>query len=198
MDYHLLVSKIRDSKNKMKKLCIEENDILRKCILCKTYLSPTQWSVLLESYIKKLFGFNNKKSNVSGDAVSLNGKSIEIKVSLGTEKGDLNFVQIRPDHQIDYFLFLAYNVYEDELGKVYWFLAESKDIHQLLISNGQYAHGTKNKNGQITYDNLYGKNFEYSLRPNMKKKNGKSAELWKIFNDKFLRDVNVINDFFNK
>ena len=66
----------------------------------------------------------------------------------------MNFVQLRPDHIIDYYLFVGYNLFEDTYGKVYTFLIPSNDIHELIINYGSYSHGTVFKLGNITKDNI--------------------------------------------
>ena len=121
---------------------------------------------LLETYIKNLFSLKKPINRISGDGRSLNDKNIEIKVSLGDLKGRFNFVQIRPDHDIDYYIFMCYNVHDDELGKIYWFLCPSKQLYELLPRYGCYAHGTIQKLGKIVMTNIYGHNYEYAIRPN--------------------------------
>lgn len=176
-----LVSIVKEMRNPVDylRVCKEEKDILRKCVLCRKYLSSNQWSVLLEAYIKEKFKIKKAENEVSGDGVSPSGKKIEIKVSLGGLDGGFNFVQIRPDHQIDYYLFLAYNLFEEELGEVYWFLCPSVCLYKLIPEFGGYAHGTISKLGKISPENLFNRNCEYALRPNPTKKIGcKSRELW--------------------
>jgi hypothetical protein len=183
-----LVSIVKEMRNPVDylKVCKEEKDTLRKCVLCRKYLSSNQWSVLLEGYIKEKFKIKKAENEVSGDGISSLGKKIEIKVSLGGLDGGLNFVQIRPDHQIDYYLFLGYNLFEDELGKVYWFLCPSTQLYKLIPEYGGYAHGTISKLGKISHENLCNRNCEYSLRPNPNKNKGcKSRELWDKMRSEF-------------
>lgn len=148
-----------------KNKCLSEPNLLYKCIYCKKYLLPTQWGPLLEAHIKKLFSLKKPINRMSGDGHSTNGKNVEIKVSLGDVKGSFNFVQIRPDHKIDYYIFMCYNVFDDELGKIYWFLCPSNKLYELLPKYGSYAHGTIEKFGKIEMTNMYGHNYEYALRP---------------------------------
>lgn len=166
VDISQLVNDMRSS-NDVKSLCDREEDVLTKCVLCKKYLSSQQWGPMLESFIKKKFNLSNKEDSVSGDG-KIDNKNIEIKVSLGVNKDNestFNFVQIRPDHNIDYYLFLVYVLEEGDLGTVYWFLVESKDLYELIPEFGGYSHGTIEKQGRITQENMFGKNYEYSLRP---------------------------------
>jgi hypothetical protein len=167
-----------------KNKCLIEKNILYKCILCKKYLSSNQWGPMLEKYIKELFLLKKPKNNTSGDGCSMNNKKIEIKVSLGDSNGQFNFVQIRPDHDIDYYILMCYNVFDDELGKIYWFLCPSGELYKLLPEYGSYAHGTITKLGKIEPHNIYGHNHEYALRPNVIKK----TALWNKLIDCFSCD----------
>lgn len=147
-------------QNKEIQYIINEPDTLTKCILCKHCLSSQKWSHVMEKHIKTLFGIEEKVNEVSGDG-TLNGLNVEIKVSLGDNKGGFNFVQIRPDHFIDYYIFLVYDLYYGDLGKIHWFLIEKNQMTDLLKSYGQYAHGTISKHGSD-----YNTRLEYALRCN--------------------------------
>jgi hypothetical protein len=164
--------------NTYKEKCINETDLLNKCILCKQFMSSQEWSCVMEQYIKKELNIDSKKDEVSGDGCK-NGKNIEIKVSLGCINGQMNFVQLRPDHNIDYYLFVGYNLFEDTCGKVYTLLIPSENIYELIINYGSYSHGTVFKLGNITRENIKGRNCEYSLRPNPELSNNcKYKKLW--------------------
>jgi hypothetical protein len=177
-DFISIVKEMRNPVDYLK-VCKEEKDILRKCILCKKFLSSNQWSVLLEGYIKDKFKIKKAEDGISGDGISPSGLKIEIKVSLGGLDGSVNFVQIRPDHKIDYYLFLVYNLFEDEIGGIYWFLCPAIRLYKLIPEFGGYAHGTISKLGKISNENLYNRNCEFALRPNpIKNKGCKSRELW--------------------
>ena len=67
----------------------------------------------------------------------------------------------------------------DDLGKAYVFKVPSEDLYELVIEYGGYAHGTCEKLGKITKDNIKGRNCEYALRCNPNSKKGNSFELWK-------------------
>lgn len=191
MNYIDLVNSLRKPVD-YKKICNDENDILKKCILCKKYLSSNQWGILLENFIREHFLLDKSNNKTSGDAKSKD-KTFEIKVSLGDIKGQLSFVQLRPDHKIDYYIFLTYNLFDDKLGKIYWFLCKSNDLYDLLPEFGQYAHGTTEKLGEITIDNIYNQNHEYALRLNPTKKDKtKTKKLWNIFIEKFLTNEDNI------
>jgi len=172
-----------------KELCQNETNTLKKCILCKRFLSANQWSVIMESHIKGRFNIGKPNNCVSGDGCSIiNGINVEIKVSLGDSQGQMNFVQLRPDHKIDYYLLLAYNLFESTMGSVYWFLCRADDLYELVPLYGSYAHGTIEKLGVITSDNMKGRNCEYCLRPNPLKPTGtKQRALWDVMVERFLR-----------
>lgn len=174
-----------------------EDNILSQCILARKFLSSNQWGQLLEKIIKKKFRIQKAINETSGDGV-INGLNIEIKISLGDMCGKINFVQIRPDHNIDYYLLLAYNLWEAELGEVYWFLCPATDLYALIPEYGNYAHGTISKLGKITKDNIYGSNKEYALRPNpTSSSNTKSYKLWQLLLKKFWLTEDEIYNFLN-
>lgn len=174
-------------------ICNNENDILYKCILCKNYLSSNQYGPLLHNYIMKEFNLSKPINNTSGDGY-YNNQNIEIKVSLGDRNGKLNMVHIRPDHNIDYYLVLTYNIFENDLGKIYWFKCPSDELYSLLPKYGTYAHGTIKKLGRLTDTNIYGRNCEYALRFNPNSNdNTKSKKIWNIFVDRFQIEKYNIN-----
>lgn len=178
------VNSMRNKENFVD-ICNKETNLLYKCIFCKKYLTSQQWSRLLEKHIKKTFSLNKAIDNISGDGLSKNNKKIEIKISLQDKNGQFNFVQIRPDHNIDYYILLCYNLFETKFGKIYWFLCPSKDLYELLPKYGDYAHGTKTRLGEIKDDNIHGHNHEYVLRPNPLIKKSKSKQLWDVLIEKF-------------
>jgi hypothetical protein len=179
MDFDEIVHDLRNPVDYLD-LINKESCILRKCILCKKYLSSNTWSLLLEKYIKNLFNLKDPESRISGDAKSSLGLNIEIKVSLGDSQSNLNFVQLRPDHHLDYYLLLAFNVHESSHGKLYWMLCDPERLYKLLPEYGNYAHGTTRILGKITEENVYDRNCEFSLRPNpLKEDHIKSKKLWK-------------------
>jgi len=167
------------------KMCVDEKDCLKKCILCKKYLSSNKWGLVLEQFIKNRFNITSCNDKTSGDGV-IKGKNVEIKVSLGTSDGQFNFVQLRPCHKIDYYIFMVYDMFVGDLGKVYWFLCPSAELYDLIPEYGGYAHGTVEKLGKITHDNLFRKNIEYCLRPNsLKPVSTKQRKLWELLLQKF-------------
>ena len=156
------------------------------CKLCKNTMSSQSWGSKIEKYIMKKFNIKKKKDNVSGDGVSQKNLNIEIKVSLGDENGGFNFVQIRPNHNIDFYLFLCYVVSDNESSYIQWFLCDAKELYKIIAKYGSYAHGTVKKNGKIKYPDMCKTTFEYCLRPNPKnKKKTQKRILWDIMVKKF-------------
>jgi hypothetical protein len=148
--------------------------------LCKKFISSNEYGPLFEKFIKDKLKISKAVDKSSGDGCK-NDRNIEIKVSLGDKHGQLNMVQIRPSHNIHYYLFMGYNLLDGELGKVHTLLIPSKKLYALLPKYGSYAHGTIKSNGKITKKSLKNKNnYEYALRPNPIKDNRyKSKKLWK-------------------
>lgn len=180
MDNYDLIGDVEYMRNKISKIddIKKEKKILRKVILCKRHLSSNQWGSLLEKSLIKLFKLTKTKKKDEGDCVK-GVLKLEIKVSLGDKKGQINFVQIRPDHDIDYYLLMVYNLNYGVIGKLYFILIPSSELYSLLPEYGGYAHGTIQKLGKITSDNIRGRNCEYALRPNIYlDKPTKSVILW--------------------
>ena len=148
--------------------------LTEKCIYIRKYLPPQ--SVDIETIIKNDLGINKAKDNQSGDGCK-NDINYEIKYSGHSKECKLNFVQIRPDHKIDYYIFIGYNMFENNIGKGYIFKIPSENVYELIIKYGGYAHGTTKKLGKITKENIKGRSVEYALRCNPNKK-GKNLELW--------------------
>jgi hypothetical protein len=174
----IILSK-KENKKQKKERCVNEQDILKQFKMCKELLYPQAWSVLLEKSIKKRFDIKPAKSEISGDGIHHKLKNVEIKVSLGGGDDDnkFNFVQLRPHHDLDYYLFFLYNKQLDEVNCL---KIEPKVIYNLLPTYGGYAHGTVKLNGKITLSNISNNTFEYALRPTYNI-NGlkKSDTLWR-------------------
>jgi len=180
---YLLVSqmKIIDSCNKtyMLKKINNEKTLTGKCILARNFLTPQ--SSDFEAICKKDLGISNTLNSTSGDGHK-NGNNYEIKTSIHAKKSKLNFVQLRPDHNIDYYIFIAYNMYEtDTLGNAHIFKVPSQIVYDLIVRFGGYAHGTCEILGKITPHNIKGRNCEYALRCNPNTKKGKSYDIWNEF-----------------
>lgn len=186
-DYDIMVANMRSRGKYKTDMCKREQDPLKKCILCKYLLTPTQWALVMEDYIKKRFHIGPCKNNTSGDGCSINNhKNVEIKVSLGGKDGQASFVQLRPHHTIDYYVLMSFDVSSGNRGVVTWFLCDAKELYSLLPKYGGYAHGTIEVNGKITEESIQNHKYEYALRPNPLKKNHTlSKQLWNIMVEKF-------------
>lgn len=138
MDYDKIIKELRN-KIDYKNIINSENNFLLKCLLCKKFLSSTQYSLLIENEIKKLLNLENKKNNISGDACFKN-KNIEIKISFGDIQNKFHFVQLRPHYNINYYIFMIYDIKKDKYGKISWFLINSTELYLLLPLIGNYAH----------------------------------------------------------
>ena len=150
--------------------------LTQKCILARAYLSPQ--STHIETIIKNDLLLSKPVNETSGDGCK-NGVNYEIKTSVHAKNSKANWVQIRPDHDIHYYILIAYNMYFDnDFGKSYIFKVPSDDMYKLIVKYGGYAHGTVKNLGKITHENLKGRNCEYALRCEMNICNGKNFDLW--------------------
>lgn len=152
--------------------------LVEKCVLMRQYFGPQ--STISEKILKTDLEMGDAPDEHSGDA-SKNGLNYEIKASLHAKNSKFNFVQIRPDHNVDYYIFLGYDLFhQDEagIGKSYLFKIPSNDVYELIIEFGGYAHGTVKKLGKITHENLKGRGCEYALRVSPQCKGKKNTALW--------------------
>ena len=149
-------------------------------------LSAQQYGPLLERYIRTKFNYiKNKAQDCIGDCFK-DGKNSEIKVSLGgTTHTKFNFVQLRPSHKCETYIFTAYHLSHENVqteGELYIFKIPTEDIKKIIASYGGYAHGTIKQYGKITIESLndlYDRNDrndnikEYAIRPTI------NDECWK-------------------
>lgn len=180
---HELVKQMKLRETKDKKHILEkikdEKTLTGKCILARQYLLPQ--STDLENICKKDLDIGNSLNSTSGDGHK-NGINYEIKTSIHANKSKINFVQIRPDHDIHHYILIAYNMYEnDTIGNAHIFKIPSHIINDLIVRFGGYAHGTCTALGKITSDNIKGRNCEYALRCDPNRKKGTNFELWNEF-----------------
>lgn len=181
-----IVEDLRDKKHlKEKKDAIKQakdsKDLWEKCVLLRVYTSPQ--STDAEKLIKSDLELSNALCNNSGDCIK-NGTKYEIKVSVHDEKCKVNIRQIRPHHDIDFYLIVTFNLYEGTKGKAYIFKIPSNIIYDLVVDYGGYTHGTVSKNGIISKNSIGDKSklYEYSLSPDPNAENGnKSKKLWNEF-----------------
>jgi hypothetical protein len=152
-------------------------DDFREILIKSTlYLTSQSYGDIIESQIKKILNISPQRDEISGDGV-FNNKTIEIKVSIEGTKSNFNFVQLRPSHNVDYYLLLTYSYTEDDL---FFFLIPHEDMITLIGKYAGYAHGTIKKQGAINRENVIknlDKDYEYAIRPDYLKEEGSWKEL---------------------
>lgn len=144
-------------------------DVHIYCVIHK--ISSHQYGALIEHYIIKSNKYiKNKSTECTGDYYDGN-YNVELKISLGGKnRNNFNFVQIRPHHNIDYYILTAYHLDAVNIlnkGNLYIFKINKNDMIKLLQIYGQYAHGTKTINGEITFESITNVTNvkEYAIRP---------------------------------
>lgn len=160
------------------KYASQSTDLWEKCVILRKYTSPqsTEAEKLIRNYLK----IGKPVDNTSGDGMK-NGLNYEIKVSVHDKNCNFNIRQIRPHHNIHYYILVALNLFEDEYGKAYILKVPSKKLYELVARYGGYTHGTVDDNGDITLESILDKSnfFEYSLTPMPNNNDGtKSKQLW--------------------
>jgi len=151
---------------------LKEETLKDAHIFCKINDIPGgKTGLLLERYVKEKNNYKtNKKELAIGDFELPNGVNVEFKSSTGIGGNCVfNYVQIRMNHECDYML-TAYHLHQaniDEEGELYTFYLPKEAMKTLVLEHGQYAHGSKNKNGLITEADLSNENNikEYAIRP---------------------------------
>lgn len=153
-----------------------KNDIIKSKTLkdahiyCKVNnLSGQQAGPLIEYYIKKKYGMSKNKSSLCIGDLEFNDKNIEIKISNGgKEHNRFNYVQLRMNHKCEYILTAYYLNDEniDNMGELFIFKLNKEAIKDLIIKYGGYAHGTKQKLGDIKKQDLDDEtnDKEYAIR----------------------------------
>ena len=177
--------------NGLKQLLNPDKDHKKEILECKTIkdahiycklekLTGQQMGPLIEYYIKEKFCMvKNKASECIGDCKDRFLEDNEIKASGGGKKhNSYNYVQIRLNHQLHYYIFTAYYLTKDNYmngGELFIFKIKKENLYSLLNEYGAYAHGTVSKLGKITLEDLKKDNNtkEYSLRPKY------GGKLWK-------------------
>lgn len=153
-----------------KQMIIKEPTLKDVHIYClMNQLSSQMFGRLIEDYIIRKFGFVTEGSK-NGDC-QRNGEKFEIKVSMGGKTNDtFNFVQLRPFHGVDWYIFTAYHLSLENLdseGELYIFKISSKELNKLILDHGRLAHGRKQELGKITQRSIRSGTTEFALRPRM-------------------------------
>ena len=146
-------------------------DIKTAHIYCKENLLSGQVSgPLIEHFIKDKYAMSKNKASLCIGDLQLNHINLEIKVSNGGKNHHtFNYVQIRMNHVCDYIL-TAYYLHEsnmDRSGELFIFRLNKKDMQKMILKYGGYAHGTVQKLGPITAEDLDSvtNDKEYAIRP---------------------------------
>lgn len=167
LEEYLAISKINHEYHIMNLATLKEANTY--CIIHR--VSAQQYGTLLEKFVRTKFNYSkNNASDCTGDC-SKEGKNSEVKVSLGGAKHKkFNFVQIRPSHDCDTYILTAYHLSPENVeteGELYIFKVPKSDIKNLVVSYGDYAHGTIKELGIITKDSINDELSikEYSIRP---------------------------------
>lgn len=146
-------------------------------VVCKHYLPGQSYGTLLEAFLKRKFDIGTKQNETSGDGTSKRG-NIEIKVSLGQKGDKWCMQQIRPHHNVGFYLVMLYSLQDDE---VTYLLIPHRDVLELVLKHcTSYAHGTKELNGtQISKELINRTTHEYGLFFNkFAKKGTKPRQIW--------------------
>jgi len=162
---------LETSKCNHKVEIMKEPNLKRAHIYCKIHqLSGQVTGPLVEYYIKSKYGMiKNASSSCNGD-LHHDQSNFEVKVSNGgKENNKFNYVQLRMNHSCDYIL-TAYYLNDTNIethGELFIFKLTKADIRILIFKYGGYAHGTKQKLGEIVREELENptNDKEYSIRP---------------------------------
>ena len=175
-------NKAEDIKEKLKNILgisncnhkveiMKETDIKRAHIYCKiNQLSGQVSGPLIEHYIKNKYGMEKNNASLCKGDLQHNQINFEIKISNGgKENNKFNYVQLRMNHDCVY-IFTAYYISIDNVeneGELYIFKLNKKELKDLIYKYGGYAHGTVQKLGKITEDDLDNQenDKEYAIRP---------------------------------
>lgn len=168
--FNKLVNILNNKQYDHKKIILEEVTLKDAHIYCKinNIIGQISGSIIENFIIVKNKMVKNNSKNLYGDA-KINNKNIEIKISLGGNKthDKFNYVQIRFNHNVDYYILTAYYICINNVkngGELYIFIINKEDMKNLIIKYGGIAHGTKIKKliiGDLTNEIL----TEFSLRP---------------------------------
>ena len=150
---------------------MKQPDIKQAHIYCKIHqLSGQVSGPLIENYIKNKYEMIKNDSSLCIGDLHHKQTNFEIKVSNGgKENNNFNYVQLRMNHSCDYILtayYINFKNVETE-GELFIFKLTKPYIRILIFKYGGYAHGTKQKLGEITEEDLENptNNKEYAIRP---------------------------------
>lgn len=136
-------------------------------------LTPQSYGAKIEKYIINKLNGKKVPSTLGRGDMLLNDKYIEVKSSIlkGKNTNSLNFVQIRPFSDIDYYLGIAINPFD--LNNSYVYTINHNDMLSEIKKFGQCCHGTKIYSKE-------NKNIEYRFTLNL----DKDLDYWEKYRNK--------------
>ena len=151
---------------------MKEPDIKCAHIYCVlNQLSGQVSGPLLEHYIQNKYDMIKNKSSLCIGDLQHNQTNLEIKISTGgKDYNKFNYVQLRMNHNCEYLL-TAYYLSDDNVdttgGELFIFKLNKTDMKKMILNYGGYAHGTIQKLGPITEEDLNDttNDKEYAIRP---------------------------------
>tara|TARA_Y200000002_G_scaffold382452_1_gene399577 strand:+ start:13463 stop:14047 length:585 start_codon:yes stop_codon:yes gene_type:complete len=166
LQYILNLSKVNHSDEILK-----EESVKHAHIYCKiNQLSGQVTGPLIESYIKEKYNMIKNNASLCIGDLQHNNVNIEVKASNGGKNNKkFNFVQLRMNHSCEYLL-TAYHISEEnieQMGELFMFKIKKDTLRDLIFQFGGYAHGTIEKLGKITIEDLQDvtNDKEYAIRP---------------------------------
>lgn len=150
---------------------MKQSDIKGAHIYCKINQLAGQVSgPLIEYYIKNKYDMIKNNSSLCIGDLQHNQTNLELKISTGgKENNKFNYVQLRMNHICEYIL-TAYYIDNDNLenmGELFIFRLNKTNMKKMIFKYGGYAHGTIQKLGAITEEDLENptNDKEYAIRP---------------------------------
>jgi len=150
---------------------LKETNIKQAHIYCKiNQLSGQVSGPLIEYYIQNKYKMTKNKASLCIGDLKYCEINFEIKVSIGgKDNNKFNYVQLRINHVCEYIL-TAYYIDDDnidKLGELFIFKLNKENIKKIILQYGGYAHGTVQKLGPITLEDLENElnDKEYAIRP---------------------------------
>ena len=92
----------------------KSTDLWKKCVILRKYTSPQ--STEAEKLIRNDLKIGRAVDNVSGDGMK-NGFNYD-KVSVHDKKCNINIRQIRPHHNVHYYIIVAFNLLRENMVKL--------------------------------------------------------------------------------
>ena len=115
-------------------------------IKAMSLLNPQSYGARIEKRIMHDVEAQKVKASEGKGDIKLNGKNIEVKISLLTPVNhSLNMVQIRLFHEVDFYLCIGYDIRDIKDYKKYVFLL-THDQMEKECERAHAAHGTKSVN----------------------------------------------------